>query len=486
MQKKSVAKNYFYNVAYQVLAIILPIITTPYLSRVLGAENIGIYSYTISISAYFILFGSLGIALYGQREIAFNEDNPKKYSKIFWEITILKTITMSISLLIFGLTFCRNGNYHTYYRILILEIIGNLFDISWFFQGIEDFKKIVLRNVIIKLVSVICVFTFVKTSNDLVIYFFIYVFSVLIGNLSLWVNLSKILEKVNIKELNILKHVKPTIALFVPQIAVQVYTLLDRTMVGAIIEDKSEVGFYTQGQTIIKLLLTIETSLGTVMLPRIANTYAKGDDKTILEYLSKSFGVVILLAFPLIFGVIATSKKFVPIFFGAGYERVATVMNVISPILFIIGLNDAIGMQYLLPTKKQNQFTKAVICGAISNFIMNSLLIPKFGAVGAAIGTIIAESVVAGVEMKYTWKTFDYITLFKKSLKYLFFSIIMFIACLLVKNIFANNLITLIIQVLVGVAVYGVLLLINKDELIMEILDKAKQVIKTKKQSLSK
>ena len=272
--KKSVTKNYIYNLAYQILIIILPVITTPYISRVLGVENIGIYSYTLSISAFFILFGSLGIALYGKREIAYMQKDKKRYTIAFWEILILRVITMSISLLIFGLTFARNGEYQNYFKILILEIIANCIDISWFFQGLEEFKKTVIRNMIVKIVSVVCIFVFVKTREDLTKYFIIYVLSMLIGNGSLWLYLPRFLTKVKLNELNVKKHFKPTFSLFLPQIATEIYTILDRTMIGLIVNDKSEVGFYDQSQKIIKMLLTLITSLGTVMLPRIANNFA--------------------------------------------------------------------------------------------------------------------------------------------------------------------------------------------------------------------
>ena len=215
--KQSVTKNYIYNLLYQILVLILPLITTPYISRVLGAENIGIYSYTISIATYFVLFGSLGIALYGQREIAYNQKNKKKYSVIFREIVILRIIPMSISVLIFYFIFVNGNQYQIYYKILTLEIIGNCIDISWFFQGLEEFKKTVTRNIIIKLISVLCIFIFIKNQNDLYLYFLIYVFSTLIGNGSLWLYLPKFLGKVELKELNIFRHLKPTISLFIPQ-----------------------------------------------------------------------------------------------------------------------------------------------------------------------------------------------------------------------------------------------------------------------------
>ena len=195
MEKKSITKNYIFNLVYQLLLIIMPIITTPYLSRVLGAENIGIYSYTLSITTYFILIGSLGVSLYGQREIAYLQDKAYERSKTFIEIFIMKLLALSVSLIIFYFTFCLNGDYSLYYKILILEIIANIIDISWFFQGLEEFKKTVSRNIIVKLISVLLIFILVKSSNDLSKYFAIYVLSTFLGNFSMWIYLPKYLQK---------------------------------------------------------------------------------------------------------------------------------------------------------------------------------------------------------------------------------------------------------------------------------------------------
>ena len=296
-EKKSIKKNYIYNLIYQVLILILPLVTTPYLSRVLGAENIGIYSFTLSISTYFILFGSLGIALYAQREIAYFQDDKTKRSKIFFEILVLRFITLGIALLTFYLTFCIKGEYKVYYRILILELLANTIDISWFFQGLEEFKKTVSRNIVVKVISVICIFIFIKNENNLLQYFIIYVLSILIGNITLWFYLPKFVNKVSFRDIKPLKHLKATLSLFIPQIAMQIYTVLDRTMIGTIVLNKKEVGYYEQAQKIIKLLLTIATSLGTVMIPRMANTYANGDEVKLKDYIFKSFRFVFFMVF---------------------------------------------------------------------------------------------------------------------------------------------------------------------------------------------
>ena len=374
----------------------------------------------------------------------------------------------------FYIVFVNGKQYQIYYKILMLEIIGNCIDISWFFQGLEEFKKTVTRNTIVKLISIVCIFTFIKRQEDLPIYFGIYVLSILIGNVSLWLYLPKYIKKVKIKELHIIRHLKPTISLFIPQIAIQVYTLLDRTMVGTIIADKSEVGYYDQGQKIIKMLLTIITSLGTVMLPRIASTFASGDKEKVTNYMKKSFNMVFFLAFPIMFGIIAVSKAFVPVFFGQGYDKVAILMSVISPILLLIGLSNVTGTQYLLPTKRQKEFTTSVVCGAIINFIMNMCLIWKYGALGASIGTVVAEVVVTSVQIYFVRKDFKLKEIVKLARNYLISSIVMLIVCLIIGKCINNNIVSTITQVAVGIFTYGILLLILKDAFIYSILGKLK------------
>lgn len=473
---QSVKKNYLYNLTYQLLTLVLPLITTPYVSRVLGAQNLGIYSYTLSVSAFFILFGSLGIAMYGQREIAFVRDNREKRSSTFWEIVILRAITMLAAIVIFYIAFVTgNNDYRMYYRILLLELIGNVLDISWFFQGLEDFRKTVTRNMAVKLLSVICIFVFVRSGEDLPAYFLIYVLSILAGNLSLWLYLPKLIFGPRHAKLHIFRHFKPTVALFIPQIAIQVYTILDRTMIGAIIADKSEVGYYDQAQKIVKMLLTVVTSLGTVLMPRIAHTYASGDMEKVHDYMRKSFRAVFFLSFPLIFGIISVSEAFVPAFFGAGYDKVKILMPVISPILFLIGMSNVTGTQYLLPTMRQKEYTISVLTGSGVNFCMNALMIPHFGAFGASIGTVIAETSVTCVQIFFTRHDFQWMRVVRSMGSYLLASFVMFAGCLLFRHFVPSGWISVIGQVFVGAVIYSTILILMKDPCVHMLLNAVKK-----------
>ena len=470
--KKSIMKNYLYNLAYQILIIIMPIITTPYLSRTLGASGIGTYSYTISIVTYFILFGSFGTAIYGQREVAYVQDDTKKRSIVFYEILILRCITMPIAMIVFYLLYCRTGLYYIYFRILLLEMLSTCFDISWFFQGIENFKKTAVRNIVIKIISVISIFLFIKNENDTSKYLIIYTLTNLLGNVSLWIGLKKYITKVELKEIRFLRQLKPAITFFIPQIAIQIYTVLDKTMIGAITNNMSEVGYYEQTQKIVKMLLTIITSLGTVMVPRISKCYIDGDTLQIKKYMNKTFRFVYMLAFPLIFGIIATADNFVPLFLGEGYETVKLLMKIMSWIILFIGLGNILGSQYLLSTKQQGKFTICVVCGAIVNVILNSLMIPKLQSLGAVIATVVAEFSVTAMEFYFVRKEFEIKEILILSRNYIVSALIMFIIVQIPKVLIHSGIITILVQVIFGVIVYFVALLTIKDEMIIELKNK--------------
>ena len=503
MAKKSITKNYIYNMVYQVLTLILPLITTPYLSRVLGAEGIGIYGYTYAIVTYFILFGSLGVALYGQREIAYAQENVEARKKVFIEIIIFRFVTVFIASIFYFFIFVNGAKYQIYYRILLLELIAAGFDISWFFQGMEEFKRTVTRNVLVRICSVTLVFLLVKTREDLAKFTLIYSLADLIGNMSLWLYLPRYLKGVKVKNINVLKHLPQIVLLFIPQIANQIYKILDTTMIGKIVENKTETGYYEQAQKVIRLLLTIVTSLGVVMIPRMASTYASGDKEKIKNYLKMSFKFVFFLAFPIMLGIISISSSFVPIFFGKGYDKVIILINIISPILILMGMGNVLGTQYLLPTKKQKEYTISVTIGVVVNFILNYILIHLYESVGASIATVLSELVVVIAQYQYIKKEINFNNLVELGWKYLVSGIIMFFVCYVIRILlglsiigdsisnlainnnldkeFLYNSISILVQVIIGVITYFGTLIALKDDYVFKFFGKIKGILTRKK-----
>ena len=288
----------------------------------------------------------------------------------------------------------------------------------------------------------------------------------------MWVYLPKYIEKINIKEMNLTRHIKPIILLFIPQIAVQIYNEIDKTMIGNIVLDKSEVGFYEQAQKIIKLLISVITSLGTVMVPRMANIYAEKDFKKMKEYLKKSFNFIFFLSFPMIFGIASIANKFVPVFYGEGYEPVINLIIIISPIILLMGLQNVTGMQYLLPTKKQKEYTISVAIGAIVNIVLNYILIRIYGAIGASIATVLSQLVVVCIQLYYIKDFLKIKMLINMSKRYFILSVIMGIITYIIGMFISSNIISIIIQLIVGVGIYVIGLIILKDEFISNVLKK--------------
>lgn len=470
MEKNSnttVKQNYIYNVIFQIFALITVFITTPYVTRVLGAEGIGIYSYTYSIATYFILIGSLGISLYGQREIAYFQNDKHNRSKCFFEILSFRVIMLLLTIIFFYVFFCNDATYGVYYKLLIFELIGSGIDIIWLYQGMEDFKKIVIRNIIIRFICTILIFIFVKSSQDLWIYFLILSLSTFLGNLSLWIDLPKYIELVDYNEINIKKHVKPILLLFAPQIAIKVYTVLDKTMIGYITNNMSYVGIYQKVQEIVNLGMTVVTSFGAVIFPRIANNFINNRTNNIKQCINESFSFVWLIGLPLTLGLMACSNNFVQWYLGPDFYGSGKLLMLFSLIIMSVGLNNVVGMQYLIATKHQREFTIAVSIGAISNVIGNYFLIKYFNVPGAIVSSIIAETLILIIELFYMKDVIKNNANLKLMIKCLFSSLIMFVATYYVGLNMNATIFTTLIQILVGVSIYFLILIFMREPIVI-------------------
>lgn len=479
--KKSVKKNYFYNLIYEIFLLLVPLVVTPYVSRVLTPEGVGKYSFTFSLITYFTIFGSLGFATYAQREIAKNQDDKNKQSKSFWEINICRLIPVSIALIV-NLIFCITNIYQGYTSLMfvfIINIIAVAFDIAFFFQGNEEFGKLVIRNVIIKCLSVAAIFIFVKNSSDLLVYALINSIMLLVSNLSMWPYLIKSLKKVSIRELKPLSHLKGTIILFIPTIAISIYTVLDKTLIGILISDTYidnvdgvevikrysdlENGFYEQAEKIIKMIMTIITCIGTVMTPRNTREIALGNTEKVKDNIKSSIQLVFFIGLPLMFGIISISSYFVPWFFGEGYDKCVLLMMILSPLIIIIGLSSVFGRQYLIPTGQDKKFTIAIVIGAVVNLILNVLLIPFFWSIGAAIATIIGEIVVTVIMGIYIFKDINLFKLLLSCWKYFLASTVMFCVCFYLSFLLEKGIFNMFLIVFIGCIIYfGLLIILNE------------------------
>lgn len=466
----SIKQNYIYNTLYQILTMITPLITVPYVSRILGVDNVGIQSFTKSVVTYFTLFAALGTVAYGQREIAMNRNDKYARSKLFWEIELLSIFTTAITIVAWSAFCLFSKEYSTIYYILTFEILSVAFDVSWLFMGLEQFKFIVIRNSIVKIGGIILIFVFIKHSDDLYIYIAINAISVLMGNVATWTYLPKVIRKVCLKDLRPLSHLKGTISYFIPTIAVSVYTVLDRTMIGAITGSEVQNGNYEQASKIIQIIKNLIVSLNIVMSSRMSYLFSQNRINEIKNKMDQSFGFLFFVAIPSMFGLIGISTNFVPWFFGRGYEGVVSLLCILSPLPWIICVSNTLGNQYLTPSGQRVRSSKGIVFGAIVNVIANAILIPRFAAQGAAIGTIIAE---LSISITYIYMSKDFVSikqLWMKTWKRLIAGFIMLFVVWSIGKGYHGSIIITICQMLVGISVYLIMLLILHDTDLVQLI----------------
>ena len=297
-----------FNTAYQILTLITPLITTPYVSRILGADGIGVYSFSDSITSYFVLVATMGISVYGQREISYFQSDREKRSEVFWNTKILEFITSGITLIIFYIYAIFSDN-SIIFLVLSMNILAVMFDVTWLFQGVEEFGIIALRNTIFKFLNIAFIFVFVKQKSDLIIYIAGISGFALISNISLWTKLSKYVNFPKKKNINPFKNFGEVFSLFIPTIAIQIYTVLDKTMIGIITKDSFQNGYYEQAIKISRMTLMLVTSLGTVMIPRIGHHYSLGENDLVEKLMYRSYNFVWFLGIPLCFGLMGIANN---------------------------------------------------------------------------------------------------------------------------------------------------------------------------------
>ena len=467
MANKSIKKNYIFNLSYQILQLLAPLITTPYLARVLGADGVGTVSFAESIVSYFTLFATLGITTFGQREISYVQEDHAKRTQIFWETKLLQVITsVSVLGIYFGFSLFQQNK--VIYLILSFNIIAVLVDVVWFFQGMEEFGKIAIRNIVFKVITIAFIFLAVKTKDDILKYVFGTAFFLFLSNLSMWALLAKYVGKPERKGLKPFRNIKVVLSLFVPTIAVQIYTVLDKTMIGLITQNAFENGYYEQAIKISKMVLVVVTSLGTVMIPRIGYHYGRGETEQVNTYMYRGYRFVWFLGIPLCFGLIGTASNFVPWFFGDGYDDVIPLISILGFLILAIGINNVTGMQYLIPTKRQNLFTRTVLIGAGVNFLLNMILIYFYQSVGAAIASVTAETVIALTQLWLVRKELSVKKVFASCWHYLIAGGVMLGFIVFLGKKLTPSIIHTGLMIFAGTITYFIILFSMKDNFLIQ------------------
>lgn len=454
--------------------MIIPLITVPYISRVLGAHDVGINEYTNSWVTFFFLMGQMGITLYGNREVAYHRDDLYKRSQTFWGVEALQLLTVSSAFVLYLVAvFLFSTTFKEFFLLQAIWIIATGVDISWYFMGLEEFRITVVRNTLVKIASLILIFTVVKTSNDLGKYILILGASQLVGNLTLWPYLRGNIVWVSIKKWHPFKHFYPSLLLFIPTITTQVYLVLNRLMLGRM-STQADLGNFGQADKIVKFVLAVVTATGTVMLPHVANKFAKGDIKGVRNSLYSSFNFVSAIAIPMMFGLMAIAKKFGPWFLGREFVLAGSVIFLEAPIILLIAWSNVTGTQYLMPVNRVKEYTTSVTIGALSNVIFNFVLIGKYGANGAAIATVGSEFLVTASQLWMIHSTISRRKLFRETWKYLFCGMVMFIVVNRICSVINMTVANLILEVVVGAIIYLLGLILTKAS----ILDEAQKLLK--------
>ncbi|MFZ2576772.1 MAG: oligosaccharide flippase family protein [Lactococcus hircilactis] len=446
-------KNMMYNTVYQVLILILPLITAPYVSRTLGTTGVGIYSSTAAWLGYFVLAGGLGITLYGNREIAYHQKDKESRSRIFYELLSLKFITVTIALIAYLIFIFFQNKWEIYFLLQGITLIAVAFDVSWFFMGLENFKVIVVRNTIIRLLLTIAIFVFVRTPNDLWLYILLLALSTLIGNMTVWPFLRREIIRIPVRSLNIFQHLRPVTMLLLPQVSITIYTSLNKNLL-QIFSGLDSVAYFTQTYMIIILGATLVSSFNSAFLPHLSGLFSSGESEKVKPLILKSIDLGNCISILCISGIIGVSQTFAVFYFGKNFAPVGSLLAVGSLTIFFLALTNALSTQYLLAAKKMHEYMMSTVVGLIVNVIFNLALIPILGTMGAIIATILTEVSVATYIL---WKLRNLFTIkevFHGLWKYVIDGALVFVFLDFVNNNFPISILNYLIQTIIAVLIY--------------------------------
>ena len=383
-------KNIIYNALYQALVILLPILTMPYLVRTLSKEQIGINSYSLSVVQIFIVISFWGINNYASREIASQKDNGKMNEEFWslWTIQIIFTIFSFVTLNLFNIYFFKDNKIIFFIQSFLVLI--NMIEVSWFFIGIEELKLVVVRNTVIKLLMTSSIFIFIKDTNDFYLYILINVITSLVGNIVLVNSLKQYVSTPNVNKERVRYHLSKSWKFLIPQFSILIYTSLDKVILGNL-ANMTEVAYYDQSQKIIRIAVSLVSSVGVALLPRMTYLAQNNKKEEFDNLLTKSLNNVLLVSIYIVTVIICVSPNFVDWFFSKEYRNMALLMQIVSPIGVFIPIATILWNTVLIPNKLDNIAIKSAIYCAIMSVILNTLLDKNLGALGAIITLLVVE-----------------------------------------------------------------------------------------------
>lgn len=472
---KSLKTNYIFNLLNTVSGLLFPLITFPYASRILLADGIGQVNFFQSIIQYINLLTCLGIPMYAIREIAKVRDDIKERNKTAVEILLLHASLTFLGYIIVAILIATITEIKVdipLFLILSTTIFFTAIGCEWFYQGIEDFKYITIRGLIVKTVSVVLLFLLVKTKEDILWYAVYSVIGVLGGNIFNFLRLKRYISTkyLPFKELHPLKHLIPALHIFLLNIVISIYVQLNSVMLG-FMSDTTSVGLFTAASKLSHMTLGVIGALGTAMLPRLSNLIATGQKETFDQLAQKAMQFVIAITLPMTIGMILTAPYLIRLFCGDTYTPAISTLQIISPIILAIGISNILGIQILYPQGQENKVIWSTALGAIVNFILNLWLIPIFAQDGASIATVIAEIVVTISMIFIGCKYIPIKWINKNYLHYLMGTILMGLGVYSFMNYtpIQSDILNLTISCIIGIIIYTINLITAKDSFYIEL-----------------
>ncbi len=479
--EKSILNNAIFNVLYKSLTVIFPLITISYASRLLGPVGIGNISSAQNIATYFVMFASLGIPQYGVRELARSKKDRRSCDKTFSELFIINLIASAICSLIYFIVIFQIDNFQNSLRLNLVfsvTVLLNIFNIDWVYRAFEQYRYIAIRSFLIKSISLILLVIFINDPKDIVCYASIVCFGT-VGNYILnMINLRNFVS-FRFNGLCIGRHIIPIFIFFASVIAVELYSLIDVTMLTWLTQSKN-VGYYSNSSKVIKTIAATITAIGAVLLPRLSLYFNENRTEETEKVLSKVLKTIIFFAFPCTIGLIITADKIVLIAFGKDFLPVVNTLRILSPLIIMMPLSGGIGAQILQTTNNEKLYMCSVYMGAFTNFILNIIFIREFEQNGAAFASAITECLVTGVMLMFCSR----IVKFKIDKRFLssvgIASLIMGVLVCLMNKIFVDiNIIMIFLsEVVIGVICYFIILFFLKNELLLEFIDRLHNKIK--------
>lgn len=481
VEKKSLLKNSSFFVAYKLFNALFPLITSAYIARVLLPEGVGRIAIAQNAVTYFTYVAALGMPTYGMREIARSRDTERKntvFSELFI-VNLVSSIVCSIGYCFFVMFVLNATVDKTIYMIFGTLVLFNIINVDWVYQGLEEYQYISVRSFLIKLISFGLTLGFVKDRSDINIYAIILSFAT-VGNYIF--NVIHLVRKryvsLNFRKINIKQHLRPLFVLFASSIAIELYTLVDTTMLGVFCSEQI-VGYYTNSMKIVKTIIICFTAISTVAAPKISNYYGKGDLGGIKNLVNKMLFILLMITLPAAIGLFAISSLLIPLFFGSTFIPAIVTMKILSVLLIPITLSTFLGSHILCVINQEKKMLMATVCGAITNIVLNVILIRLYQQNGAAIASVISEVVVAIIDFYCVFKIIK-IDVKPADVISLLFSTAVMGGCLLIIMQMTSliGIIKLVVSVIIGIVVYTMMLVVTKNSFALTIIRNSVRKVK--------